>query len=93
VSGDVSGDVSMGHPLGTQVPGDHPGLENLSTRLATQPSTGTTQHNSWSVTMNGTDPCLNVFTVNASGCSCTVVALLSMAEPQHRPTDALLRLR
>jgi choice-of-anchor A domain-containing protein len=41
-------------------------LESLSTRLATQPITGTTQHNAWSVTMTGTDPCLNVFTLNAS---------------------------
>ncbi|HLL05619.1 MAG TPA: choice-of-anchor A family protein [Myxococcaceae bacterium] len=41
-------------------------LESLSTRLATQPVTGNTQHTAWSVTMTGTHPCLNVFTLNAS---------------------------
>jgi choice-of-anchor A domain-containing protein len=41
-------------------------LESLSTRLATQRVNGTTQHTPWSVTMTGTDPCLNVFTLKAS---------------------------
>ncbi|ADO75189.1 choice-of-anchor A family protein [Stigmatella aurantiaca] len=41
-------------------------LENLSTHLASQPHHGITQSNAWSVTMSGTDPCLNVFTLNAN---------------------------
>ncbi|WP_245767251.1 choice-of-anchor A family protein [Stigmatella erecta] len=41
-------------------------LESLSTHLATRPSQGSTQSNAWSVTMRGTDPCLNVFTLKAS---------------------------
>jgi choice-of-anchor A domain-containing protein len=41
-------------------------LRSLSSRLAAQSPQGTTQSNPWSVTMSGTDPCLNVFTLRAS---------------------------
>ena len=41
-------------------------LRALSSRLATQPSTGTTELKWGGVIMTGTDPCLNVFKVDAS---------------------------
>ena len=41
-------------------------LRALSSRLATQPSTGTTELKWGGVIMAGTDPCLNVFKVDAS---------------------------
>jgi choice-of-anchor A domain-containing protein len=42
------------------------GLRSLSSRLATQPINGLTELKWGGVLMSGTDPCLNVFEVNAS---------------------------